>query len=97
MVKDYKYKLQKHKSYWTGAGAMCLSLVTGPLYTIGLAMQLSVLPHLTIYGDVKPEDIPKYRSTLRVGADRVAGLIGQATGTASLRTDLVPVDKTLID
>ena len=40
MVKDYKYKLQKHKSYWTGAGAMCLSLVTGPLYTIGIAMQL---------------------------------------------------------
>jgi hypothetical protein len=31
------------------------SVVTGPFYTIGLAMQLSVIPHLTIYGDVKPE------------------------------------------
>ena len=60
-------------------------------------MQLSVLPHLTIYGDVKPEDIPKPRSALRIGADRVAGLIGQATGRASTRTDIVPVDKTLID
>ena len=76
MVKDYKYKINKHKSYWAGFGAMGLSLITGPLFTIGLAMQLSVLPHLTIYGDVKPEDIPKFRSTLRVGADRVAGIIG---------------------
>lgn len=31
--------------------------MTGPFYTIGLAMQLSVIPHLTIYGDVKPEQI----------------------------------------
>ncbi len=32
-------------------------MITGPLYTIGIAMQLSVIPHLTIYGDVKPEQV----------------------------------------
>ncbi|CDW86920.1 UNKNOWN [Stylonychia lemnae] len=36
-----------------------LTLITSPLYTIATSMQLSVIPHLTIYGDVKPEDVKK--------------------------------------
>jgi hypothetical protein len=35
----------------------CCRLVTGPLHTIALSMQLSVIPHLTAYGDVKPEQL----------------------------------------
>ena len=31
------------------------SAITSPLHVIATSMQLSVLPHLTIYGDVKPE------------------------------------------
>jgi hypothetical protein len=34
-------------------------VITGPFYTIGIAMQLSVIPHLTIYGDVRPDQIKK--------------------------------------
>jgi hypothetical protein len=36
-----------------------LSLATSPLYVIGMSMQMSVVPNLTIYGDVKPQDINK--------------------------------------
>lgn len=36
-----------------------LTLITGPLYAISTSMQLSVLPHLTIYGDVKESDLKK--------------------------------------
>ena len=50
-----------------GFTALGLSVITGPLYTIGMSMQLSVLPHLTIYGDLKPEDIKKPAGLLRGG------------------------------
>ena len=36
-----------------------LSVITSPLYVIATSMQLSVLPHLTMYGDVKPEQLKK--------------------------------------
>lgn len=32
-------------------------LVTAPLHAISMSMQLSVMPHLTIYGDVKQSDL----------------------------------------
>lgn len=35
------------------------SLITAPLHAISTSMQLSVLPHLTIYGDVKPSEVKK--------------------------------------
>ena len=35
------------------------SVITAPFYTIAISMQLSVLPHLLIYGDVKPEQLKK--------------------------------------
>jgi len=57
LLKDYKYSCTKWRiinSCFLGAG---LSLVTGPLHTIALSMQLSVIPHLTAYGDVKPEQL----------------------------------------
>lgn len=45
------------------------SVVTSPFYTVGIAMQLSVIPHLTIYGDVKPEQIK--RGLLRATTDKI--------------------------
>lgn len=35
------------------------SAITSPFHVIATSMQLSVLPHLTIYGDVKPEQLKK--------------------------------------
>ena len=37
---------------------MC-RLVTAPFHAISTSMQLSVMPHLTIYGDVKPSQVKK--------------------------------------
>ena len=34
-------------------------VITSPFYVIATSMQLSVIPHLTIYGDVKPEQLKK--------------------------------------
>ena len=59
LVKDYKYKLQKAKSVNGGVFAMGLSIITSPLYVIALSLQVSVVPHLTIYGDVDPEKVKK--------------------------------------
>jgi hypothetical protein len=36
-----------------------LSLITAPLHAISTSMQLSVIPHLTIYGDVKESQVNK--------------------------------------
>jgi len=33
--------------------------VAAPFYTVAISMQLSVLPNLLIYGDVKPEQLKK--------------------------------------
>ena len=44
-------------------------VVTSPFYTVGIAMQLSVIPHLTIYGDVKPEQIK--RGLLKSTVDKI--------------------------
>jgi len=36
-----------------------MSVATAPFYTIAISMQLSVIPNLLIYGDVKPEQLKK--------------------------------------
>ena len=51
-----------------------MSLVTGPLHTIALSMQLSVIPHLTIYGDIKPSQLKQ--GLLTASVERIK-LIGQ--------------------
>ena len=35
------------------------SLITSPLHVISMSMQMSIIPNLTIYGDVNPKDINK--------------------------------------
>jgi hypothetical protein len=35
------------------------SVITSPFYTVAISMQLSVIPHLTLYGDVKQEELRK--------------------------------------
>ena len=38
LIKNYKYKVQKHKSTNAGIIAAVCSLVTSPLYTIAISM-----------------------------------------------------------
>lgn len=47
-------------------------LITGPLFTISVAMQVSVLPFLHAYGDAKPEEVYKhYRVKKPVDASKL--------------------------
>jgi Mitochondrial carrier protein len=52
-------KVQQSKGVYIGQLTCMLSLVTAPLHAISTSMQLSVLPHLTVYGDVKESDAKK--------------------------------------
>jgi hypothetical protein len=50
-----------------GVLSIAISVVTSPLIVIGMSMQMSVMPNLTIYGDVKPSEINKGLLTNRLG------------------------------
>ena len=41
--------------------------MTSPFYVVGMSMQMSVMPNITIYGDVKPQDINKGLLTEKIG------------------------------
>ena len=60
--------------------------MTSPFYTVGIAMQLSVLPHLTIYGDVKPEQI---RRTLIQSSMEKVGFLPHF---ASKSTEIISIE-----
>lgn len=51
--------------------ATLASAATSPLYVIALSMQMSVIPNLTIYGDVNPKDINKGLLTSRIGLSQM--------------------------
>eukprot|EP00347_Sterkiella_histriomuscorum_P014589 403360307 len=72
LIKEYKYRIQKTKGTYQVIMATMLSLFTSPLYTIATSMQLSVIPHLTIYGDVKPHEVKK-KSYLRQQVEALSG------------------------
>ena len=67
---------------------MC-RLVTSPLYTIAISMQLSVIPHLTIYGDVKPEQVRK--GFVRGSVEKLGMLLDK--GSRSTETSLAKLTK----
>ena len=58
--------------------AFC-STVTSPLYVIAMSMQMSVMPNITIYGDVKPQDINKGLLTDKMGLGKIANRKAIAT------------------
>lgn len=47
--------------------ASVCSIVTSPFIVVGMSMQMSVMPNITIYGDVKPQDINKGLLTDKLG------------------------------
>ena len=60
-----------------------LSVVTAPFYTVAISMQLSVLPNLLIYGDVKPEQLKKgflKRNLERIGVLKRAAIESNEKG-----------------
>ena len=59
------HKVEKRKSLHTGQISCLLSFVTAPFLTISAALQLSVMPHLKIYGDFQPGKEPSLRGLLR--------------------------------
>ena len=68
-------------------------LVTAPLYTVSMSMQLSVMPHLTIYGDVKESDLKK--GVIRQGLEGIGLLDNKSRASqtkelsAEVRHDLM--------
>jgi hypothetical protein len=43
------------------------SVVTSPFLVVSMSMQMSVMPNLTIYGDVRPEEINKGLLSQKIG------------------------------
>lgn len=60
-------RCDKARCHHTLLFATVASAVTSPLYVIALSMQMSIIPNLTIYGDVNPKDINKGLLTSRLG------------------------------
>lgn len=47
------------------------SLVTSPFIVLSMSMQMSVMPNITIYGDVKPSEINKGLLSDKLGLSAV--------------------------
>ena len=62
-------------------------VITSPFYVIATSMQLSVIPHLTLYGDVKPEQLKKTMG------QRVGMKFKELTGFRSSTSKVLAVQK----
>ena len=60
------------------------SLITSPLFVISMSMQMSVMPNITIYGDVKPSDINKGLLSERIGLGKLTNRKAIATSERQL-------------
>ena len=54
LMKEYKYKCDTARNLNALSVSFILSTIVSPLRVISMSMQMSVMPNLTIYGDVKP-------------------------------------------
>lgn len=61
-----------------------LSLVTSPLYVISMSMQMSVMPNITIYGDVSPKEINKGLLSEKIGIGNLVNRKAIATSEKQL-------------
>ena len=67
MMKEYKERCDFARNLNCLAVSAVLSTITSPLRVISMSMQMSVMPNITIYGDVNPKDINKGLLTERLG------------------------------
>jgi len=70
LFKQYKYKCDSCRARNNFFVSVALSTITSPLIVISMSMQMSVMPNLTIYGDVKPADINKGLLSEKLGMSR---------------------------
>ena len=64
--------------------ATIASVVTSPLYVISMSMQMSIIPNLTIYGDVDPKAINKGLAGDRLGLGKFMNRKAIATSEKQL-------------
>ena len=79
LFKEYKFKIDNARARNCFIIYSALSVITSPLYVIGMSMQMSILPNLTIYGDVKPNEINKGLLVNKIGLDKFANRKAIAT------------------
>ena len=66
-------------------GIACVaSVITSPLIVVAMSMQMSVMPNITIYGDVKPSDINKGLLTEKIGLGKITNRKAIATSEKML-------------
>ena len=70
LLKEYKYKCDTARNLNALSVSFLLSTIVSPLRVISMSMQMSVMPNLTIYGDVKPQDINRGLLTEKVGMSK---------------------------
>jgi hypothetical protein len=84
LLKQYKFKVDAARArnqFLISAG---FSVLTSPFYVVSLSMQMSVMPNLTIYGDVKPQDINKGLLTQKIGLGKIVNRKAIATSEKQL-------------
>jgi hypothetical protein len=84
LFKEYKFKCDNARARNSFLVYSALSIITSPLYVIGMSMQMSILPNLTIYGDVKPSEINKGLLVNRLGIDKLTNRKAIATSEKQL-------------
>ena len=67
LLKEYKARCDFARNTNALAVSFVLSTITSPLRVISMSMQMSVMPNITIYGDVNPKDINKGLLSERLG------------------------------
>ena len=79
LLKEYKYKCDTTRARNNLFVSAAASVITSPLYVVSMSMQMSVMPNLTIYGDVKPSDINKGLLSERIGLGAIVNRKAIAT------------------
>ena len=69
--------------------------MTSALYTIAISMQLSVIPHLTIYGDVSPDQVKK--GFMRGNFERIGLLLGRGGSTETRLAELTREQNKIVE
>ena len=69
--------------------------MTSPLYTIAISMQLSVIPHLTIYGDVSPDQVKK--GFMRGNLERIGLLLGRGGSSETRLAELTREQNKIVE
>ena len=79
LLREYKIKVDAARARNNFVTACVFSAITSPLYVIGMSMQMSIIPNITIYGDVNPKDINKGLLSQKMGLGEIVNRKAIAT------------------